>query len=425
MSAAFAYSLVASAVLLFLYPAVHLTVSKNNSFRFNRMLLVSVLLLSLIVSAALIFNASMPKALSDNLPQVGKVVVESVASPTTVAVPTNNAMPIIPILMAVYYCGIFTLILRSAYSFLVLSKLKHRCRKEIYDGRTLYVHRDSRISPFSFVRDIFIAEADRIDAIVRHESGHIDANHWIDILLAEMSCIFLWYNPFVWLYKNLIKQNHEYEADAYVISNGVGISEYQHLLIAKALGRRVMPMTNSFATRSGSFRRRVLVMNERKSSATKKLSGILLIPSLAIAILAVNQPLSAGALLKIKDFNVSVRAEEPYSPQTEAPQAEIPQVSKDSSTAKLPSPIVDQAPFAEVVEYAIKYDPVLDDAPIHANVRVTINEKGKIIDSEIEGEYPDGLKIAVDKALSGLTFEPALDNGNPVRIRIVLPVRKE
>lgn len=65
------------------------------------------------------------------------------------------------------------------------------------------------------------------------------------------------------------------------------------------------------------------------------------------------------------------------------------------------------------------------DAPIKANVRVTINEKGKIIDSEIDGEYPDDFKIAVDEALSGLTFEPALDNGKPVQIKIVLPVRKE
>lgn len=357
MSAVFAYSLMVSAVLLFLYPAVHLTVTKNNRFRFNRALLVSVLLLSFIAPATLTYNAVIPETLTDNMPQVGKVMVEHIASPTGPAGQSNYAIPIIPILIAVYYCGIFTLILRSGYALFVLSRLKRSCRKETYDGHALYIHCDSRISPFSYGRAIFISETDNVEAIVRHESGHIDAHHWVDILLAELNCIFLWYNPFVWLYKNLIKLNNEYEADSYVIDNGIEISEYQHLLIDKALGLRAMPLTNSFATRSRSFRRRVLAMSEGKSTATKKLLGILLIPSFAIAILAINQPLSAGVLSKIKDFHVSAKAEDANNQQAETPQAEIPHESKEPSTEKLPSPIVDQAPFAKVVEYTIKYDP--------------------------------------------------------------------
>lgn len=424
MSTIFAYSLAVSVVLLFLYPAVHLTVSKNSSFRFNRALLLSVLLLSFILPVALTFNVTIPESLSYNMPHVGKVMVESVAKPAGLAGESNYAISIIPILIAVYYCGIFTLILRSAYSLLMLSRLKRSCRKKTYDGHTLYIHCDSRISPFSYGRAIFLSEIDNVEAIVRHEVGHIEALHWVDILLTELNCIFLWYNPFVWLYKNLIKLNNEYEADSYVINNGVEISEYQHLLIAKALGRRGMPLTNSFATRGSSFRRRVLFMSEEKSPAIKKLLAMLLIPSMAIAVLAINQPLSAGVLSKIKEFHVSVKTDDTNDQQVETTQAEIPHGSKEPSTPKLPSPIVDQVPFAEVVEYAIKYDPGLD-APIKANVRVTINEKGKIIESGIDGEYPEDFKIAVDEALSGLTFEPALDNGKPVQIKIVLPVIKE
>ncbi len=424
MSAVFAYSLVVSAVLLFLYPAVQLTVSKNNSFRFNRALLISVLLLSFTVPAILTFDTALSKSLSDTLPQVGKVMVESVALPDNYAGQSNYALPVIPILIAVYYSGIFALVMRSAYSLLVLSRLKRSCRKETYDGHSLYIHSDSRISPFSFGRAIFISEADKVGAIVRHESGHINANHWADIFLAEISCILLWYNPFIWLYKNLIKINHEYEADSYVINNGVDISEYQHLLIAKALERREIHLTNSFATRSSGFRRRVLFMSEGKSPETKKLLGLLLLPSLAIAILAINQPLSAGVLSKIKDFHVSAQTEDANNPQTEIPQGEIPQESKKLSTAKLPAPIVDQAPFAEVVEYALKYAPELD-APINANVRVTINEKGKVIDTEVDGNYSDEFKIVIDDVLSELRFEPARDNGRPTQIRIVLPVRKK
>ena len=75
------------------------------------------------------------------------------------------------------------------------------------------------------------------------------------------------------------------------------------------------------------------------------------------------------------------------------------------------------------MEYAIKYDS--KPAPIKANVRLTIDDKGRIIDTEIDGDYSPDLKIAINEALSELSFEPALDNDKPVQIKIVLPIRRE
>ncbi len=57
-----------------------------------------------------------------------------------------------------------------------------------------------------------------------------------------------------------MKLNHEFEADAAVISSGIAVSEYQHLLIAKAVGNRAMPLAASFATNSRNFRKRVLLI---------------------------------------------------------------------------------------------------------------------------------------------------------------------
>ena len=39
MNALFSYSMAVSAVLVLIYPVLYLTVSRNNSFRFNRLLL--------------------------------------------------------------------------------------------------------------------------------------------------------------------------------------------------------------------------------------------------------------------------------------------------------------------------------------------------------------------------------------------------
>ena len=76
------------------------------------------------------------------------------------------------------------------------------------------------------------------------------------------------------------------------------------------------------------------------------------------------------------------------------------------------------------MKYAITYDN-REDAPLNANLRITIDNEGRILKTEISGEYSSEFWIAVNEALSGLTFEPALDNGKPIQITIVLPVKKE
>lgn len=417
MNVVFAYSLVASAILLLLYPAVRFAVGKNNNFKFNRMLLLSALLVSLMAPAVMTFGTLTHKPLAENISVESGEMLQTV---TSVADLHEQASPTIPILIGVYHCGVIFLTLKAVYSLFAVLKLKRRCRKDSYDNHALYIHTDNRISPFSFGRAMFILETDRVDAIVRHESGHVNANHWIDIMLAELSCIFMWYNPFIWLYKSLIKLNHEYEADSFVISGGIEVSNYQHLLIDKALGRRTMPLADSFSTHGRSFRRRVLVMNEGKTSTAKKLFGLLLLPSMAVAVIFINQPLSANVLLKIKDFHVIQKEEFNESPKIGPTQNAV---LTEPSPTLLPSPIVDPAPLAKTVEYAIKYDS--KPAPIKANVRLTIDDKGRIIDTEIDGDYSPALKIAINEAISDLSFEPALDNGKPVQIKIVLPIRRE
>lgn len=417
MSGVFAYSLVVSAIILFLYPAVYLTVNKNSSFRFNRALLISTLLISFAWPAMMALNAVIGMLPAVDIATVGEAIIEPITHASPVM---QTEVSYIPIILGIYYGGIIVLFLRTTYSIYLLSKLKRSCRKELVDNHALYIHNNGRISPFSFGRAIFISEADRMDAIVRHEMGHINANHWVDILLAEISCIFLWYNPFIWLYKKLIKLNHEYEADNYVINGGINVSDYQHLLIAKALGRRTMPLANSFATRLGSFRHRVLYMSKTKTSATRKLLGTLIIPSLVIAAILINHPISAEVLTTIKNYDSAHKSELSARQQTEVIKA--PEMAEQSGTL-LPSPIKDPTPLAKIVDYAIEYN-LKNDAPIKANIRLTINDKGQILNADIDGEYSPDFKVAINEALSGVKFEPTLDNGKPITIRVNLPVRK-
>ena len=40
---------------------------------------------------------------------------------------------------------------------------------------------------------------DTYEQIIAHEKIHANKLHTIDLLLAEIAVVFLWFNPFVWL----------------------------------------------------------------------------------------------------------------------------------------------------------------------------------------------------------------------------------
>ena len=103
MSAAFAYSLVVSTMLMFLYPAVYLTVSRNNRFRFNRTMLISALVISFTVPAIMSANINVHEALPAGAYMVGDATIEKA---TQALRHTGTAIHIIPVLLGVYYCGI-------------------------------------------------------------------------------------------------------------------------------------------------------------------------------------------------------------------------------------------------------------------------------------------------------------------------------
>ena len=422
MNALFSYSLAVSAVLVLIYPVLYLTVSRNNSFRFNRLLLGFGLLAAFALPLITTLNVTPIRHLVDTAAVLtGDIVIKNAVNVTQQT--PDSRVHVIMTLLGIYYCGVLVLTLKTLYSLLQLNRLKRHCRKELHDNQALYIHDNELIAPFSFGKSIFLSEGDRNDPVIRHECGHVDANHWIDILIAESGCILLWYNPFMWLYKNLIKLNHEYEADHYVISSGIGISDYQHLLISKALGRRIMPLTNSLTNGTQNFRRRILIMSEGKTSSARKLLAALMIPSFVIAAALLTHPVSAKALSSITNFKM------PYSSGISEPQP-VDEAEDEinyapvTSPIQLPSPLTDQQDLHKVIEYSFKF---LDknDSPLKTNIEITIDKDGKVIGTDYSGEIPSDIKIELEESLSKIIFNPTFNKeGEPVQVKIVIPVRK-
>jgi len=105
-----------------------------------------------------------------------------------------------------------------------------------YNGARIVLVKD-KLVPHSFGRYIFINSEDYNsglvpDEIMIHELTHVRQRHTFDILFIELLISFGWFNPVFYLYRNKIKQNHEYLADDAVVgTNKALVPDYFAILL--------------------------------------------------------------------------------------------------------------------------------------------------------------------------------------------------
>ena len=313
----FVYILKTSVCLVGFYLFYRLLLSRETFHRFNRMALLGVLVLSGLVPFVegtmqwfSGFNQPLLELeemilMTDFEPEA--VVEEAVAAP----------FPWRALLVVLYMAGVVFFLLRHLWSLGRMVGLVKRCRKEYLDnGITLFVHDNNKVAPFSWMKIIVIAEEDlkeNEDAILKHECAHIKYGHSWDLLLAEL-CVFLqWFNPAAWLLKQELQNIHEYEADEWVIQNGIDAKRYQLLIIKKAVGARLYSIANSF--NHSSLKKRITMMIKKKSNPWARMKYLYVLPLAAIAVAAFARPEVSNELneissVKVNDLASIVKVEE-------------------------------------------------------------------------------------------------------------------
>ena len=98
--------------------------------------------------------------------------------------------------------------------------------------------------------------------LLGHEMVHVRQHHTLDLLLCELAKVFLWFNPFVWLYSRELKRVHEYIADHEMLSTDHG-ADYAALFYHQLSGRPYCPIGNTFDYRL--VRQRIGMMSQRRS----------------------------------------------------------------------------------------------------------------------------------------------------------------
>lgn len=122
--------------------------------------------------------------------------------------------------------------------------------------------------PFSFYKYIYLNKNDWNsntidDAILYHEQGHIIQKHSLDIILIELLSVFLWFQPFVFYFKRLIQENHEYLADEYSLNRTKNIKHYQHLILnCYSHKQSLVPLSSSI--HFNNLKKRFIMMKNTK-----------------------------------------------------------------------------------------------------------------------------------------------------------------
>ncbi len=135
-----------------------------------------------------------------------------------------------------------------------------------------YVYIDENSSPYSFLNYLFVSRSlenqSGWEKMLAHESEHIRQGHTVDILILELISIFQWFNPFFWLLRRVIKENHEYMADRAVLNQGVAVNHYKEILVTQFIGNQ-FSIANNF--NSSLIKSRLKMMTKIKSSNQAKL----------------------------------------------------------------------------------------------------------------------------------------------------------
>ncbi|MDE6008790.1 MAG: M56 family metallopeptidase [Muribaculaceae bacterium] len=423
MGALLSYSLVASIFLLLFYPVMSLVVTRSTNFRFNRIFLLAGMGLCLLLP---FFGSIFGNFGNSIIPSVNPGLISLSESEIFPGKAENNApawINYMVIVIGIYILGILALTLREIYSFIRLQLIISRGEKVNEGKYIICVLEDLRIAPFSWRKYIFFNKTDirkNEDCILLHEKSHIDHCHWIDLLLSDVFCLLLWYNPFAWRARRLVRLNHEFQADSDVIASGIEPYAYQRLILETAMDRTVMGVANCFGSNKKGFRKRVLAIGRTRSSRKTLLLSLCLLPATVMGIMLTSFTVSSDilnemAITEILPSSISSEnnAESTASSFSNEDRA-MPEF--EGGVEKLYEFLAENMRYPETPEEEegkIHKVYVYFDIDIHGNMKNVHVKKNP--DSEYAQEAMRMIKQTSGK------WKPAIKNGKPIETSLSLP----
>lgn len=257
--------------------------------RFNRFYLLFAVIVSLFLPALSFESKHVAFEQADTMLTSGTVYItnsiESLDMPVAESISWEN------ILIGIYCIITLILFTRFVVSNLYMLRKAKKSALISLQKATLALTKKHH-PPHSYLYYIFIPKLDYENGlvdqeIIDHEIVHITQKHTLDVLFIELILVFTWFNPIFYLYRNVIRLNHEFLADEEVCKKQKNISHYKHLILSQAAHANGLRMNNLISS-SFNFlntKKRLEMITKNRFYRRIILKQCCLIPVVLIAVL--------------------------------------------------------------------------------------------------------------------------------------------
>ncbi|WP_308232038.1 M56 family metallopeptidase [Prevotella sp.] len=283
------YIIKSAMALALLYTCIIPLLEKETFHRLNRILILGCLIMSFAIPLVHFTGGTNPTV---------DMVRQAVQLPEVLINGNANEQSVwswADIMTCIYIIGVVAIFLMTVVQTASLILRLRKC-EHITDNRgNTIVLTDCATSPFCLFHYIVMSRDDYANNrsfILTHEQEHIRLRHYIDLIILQIATIIQWFNPFVWLIGKNLKAIHEFEVDEAVLNKGINATQYQQFLVVKAVGNRLQPFANNL--NKESLKRRIIMMNQKKSNRWMMLKALFIIPvaTLAVSVFASNTGVS-------------------------------------------------------------------------------------------------------------------------------------
>ncbi|MBQ6045089.1 MAG: M56 family metallopeptidase [Bacteroidales bacterium] len=273
-----------SSLYLAVFYAFFLLVMRRTSlFSFNRIVLLA--------GTAVCFVLPLVRLRTEAAEVAGAAAAGPLTAVGVAAEPLQAAGPAVPalplLLLLLYVAGAAAVLAFTGLSAMRLARTIRSGHTTQEDGYRLTLV-DGGVHSFSWGRNIVMncSDFESSPAILTHERMHVSRRHSLDIAFFSAVTVLHWFNPLVWITFSELKLLHEYEADEGVINNGIDATQYQLLLVKKAVGEHRFSLANGF--RHSKLKNRIAMMIKPHTSGWMRLLYVAVLPVLAALMFACN-----------------------------------------------------------------------------------------------------------------------------------------
>ncbi|TXE11051.1 M56 family metallopeptidase [Algoriphagus aquimarinus] len=198
------------------------------------------------------------------------------------------------LLIGIYGLIVLIFLYRFVRNIKILFNQIQRNIKINYRGQTLVLLKEDSL-PFSFLKYIFVAEADLengkfTDAVFAHECTHIEEKHSWDNLFIEALLVPFWFHPGLHWAKASIKLNHEFIADE-VALRSTPLEKYESQLLAMMLSNQKYGLVSSL--NFSLTKKRFEMMKKKSMSSQSWIKLLVLVPVVGVLVYFFSEKVAA------------------------------------------------------------------------------------------------------------------------------------